>query len=315
MQAPNELSQRLSTLSEPTRLRLLYVLAREELSVGELSRALQLPQSTVSRHLKQLLDGGWLEKRSAGTASFFLLAQPLPDEAAALWSVVAAELDASGAYAEDSLRVESVLARRELEGRAFFGRHAGRWAQLRRELFGEDTALPVLLSLLPPELVVADLGCGTGELVAALAPYARRVIGVDREAAMLEVARRRCAGLENAVLLEGGLGALPIPDEALDAALCTLVLHHVEDLVAAFADIARTLRPGGRLVVLDMVQHTRRAYRRSMGHRHLGFSEETLEALARGAGLILESYRRLPPDPQALGPGLFVARSQRPPGS
>lgn len=307
----SELFQRLSALSEPTRARLLRALAREELGVGELARALQIPQSTISRHLKQLHEGGWLEKRTEGTASFFRLAEPLPEGAAALWSVVAAELDGSGLYAEDLARVESVLAQRELDSRAFFGRHAAHWAQLRRELFGQDTALPALLSLLSTELVVADLGCGTGEVVASLAPYVRRVIGVDREAAMLAAARERAADMDNVTLLEGGLEALPLDDEALDAALCTLVLHHVEDLGAAFADVARALKPGGRLVALDMVEHDRREYRRTMGHRHLGFSEQALAALAEGAGLRPLSYRRLPPDPEALGPGLFVATFRR----
>jgi len=315
------LFRHLSALSEPTRVRLLHALAREELGVGELARVLQSPQSTVSRHLKHLRTEGWLEKRAEGTASFFRLAEPLPEGAGALWAVVARDLRGSGLYAEDLRRVDSVLAQREMDSRAFFGRHADQWEQVRRELFGEKTLLPALLSLLPAGLVVADLGCGTGEAVEALAPYVARAIGVDREAAMLSAARARLEKLENGgpdslnnqdnlnriVLLEGGLEALPLADRELDAALCSLVLHHVEDLPAAFSEIARCLKPGGRLIVLDMADHDRREYRRTMGHRHLGFSEDTLAALAADADLTLTAWRRLPADPEAQGPGLFVA--------
>lgn len=306
-----DLLKRLSALSDPTRVRLLHVLAREELVVGELSRVLQTPQSTVSRHLKQLWADGWLERRGEGTANFFRLADPLPPAAAPLWAVVAAQLAEEGLYEEDLRRVESVLAQRELDSRAFFGRHAERWAQVRRELFGEGYLLPTLLSLLPRGLAVADLGCGTGEVVATLAPSVERAIGVDREAAMLAAARKRTAGLTNVSLYEGGLEALPLPDEALDAALCMLVLHHVADLEPAFSEIARCLRPRGRLIVLDMVEHDRREYRRTMGHQHLGFSRETLASLGRPAGLTLHSLRRLPPEPEALGPGLFLACLER----
>ncbi|MCB9760684.1 MAG: metalloregulator ArsR/SmtB family transcription factor [Alphaproteobacteria bacterium] len=302
-----DLFKRLSALSEPTRVRLLQLLAREELGVGELSRILQTPQSTISRHLKQLQTEGWLERRAEGTASFFRVAEPLPEASAALWAVVAAELAEEGLYAEDLHRLEGVLAQRELDSRAFFGRHAEHWSQRRQELFGDAYLLPTLLALLPPGLTIADLGCGTGEVLVALAPVAGRVIGVDREARMLEVAAGRAQGLCNVELREGGLEALPLDDGAVDLALCMLVLHHVEDPGAVLAEAARALAPGGRLVVLDMVEHTRREYRRTMGHRHLGFAEETLKRLATRAGLQVQTWRRLPADPEAQGPGLFVA--------
>ncbi len=294
-------------LSNPLRVRLLNALSRHELGVGELTRALQTPQSTISRHLEQLLERGWVEKRSAGPASFFRMADPLPSEAAGLWGVVRDTLGVPDPYGEDLRRVESVLAQRELDSRAFFGRHAGSWDALRSELFGSSYLAPTLTALLPPGLVVADLGCGTGEVVQALAPSVARVIGVDQESAMLAVAQQRCAGMSNVELVHSGLDTLPLPDSSVDAALCMLVLHHVEVIAASLASIARVLRPGGRLVVLDMVEHDRREYRRTMGHRYLGFSREDLADLAGTAGLRELGWRRLPPDPQAQGPGLFLA--------
>jgi len=297
----------LNALSEPIRVRILHVLASAELGVGELARVLQTPQSTVSRHLKLLLDLGLLERRSVGTTSFLRVAEPLPGESAGLWAVVAEQLAGSGQHDEDLRRVQSVLVRRTMDSRTFFGRQADHWESLRRELFGAGYLLPTLAALLPADLAVADLGCGTGEVLRALAPAVRRVVGVDREAAMLRTAAQRTQGLDNVQLVQSGLDALALDDGCLDAALCMLVLHHVQDLSATFAEIRRVLRPGGRLVVLDMVQHDRREYRRTMGHLHLGFSESGLAELALAAGLRPLRWRRLPPEPDVQGPGLFLA--------
>lgn len=124
---------------------------------------------------------------------------------------------------------------------------------------------------------------------------------------MLAVARQHCTELPNVELIESSLERLPLAEASVDAALCMLVLHHVDKLQPCFDQIARTLRPGGRLVVLDMVEHDRREYHRTMGHRHLGFSQQGLAALATEAGLTEQSWQRLPPDPEAQGPGLFLA--------
>ena len=297
---------RLSCLAEPLRVRILRLLEREELAVGELSRVLQSPQPTVSRHLKQLDEGGWVQRRRAGTAAYFRLAEL--GEAAHLWAVVRDAIDDEEptAYADDLRRLDRVLASRAGDSEALFRRLGGQWDAVRHDLFGEAFVLPALLSMLPPGLVVADLGCGTGGTLPLLAPVAARVIGIDREEAMLEVAAARAEGLANVELRRGQLDALPLPDAAIDVALCQLVLHHVAELAPVFAELRRVLRPGGRAVLLDMVEHDREDYRATMGHRHLGFSRSTLCALARGAGLSLGSYRELPVDPAALGPGLFV---------
>lgn len=308
--------ERLSALSEPIRVRLLRVLAREELAVGELARVLQTSQPTISRHLKQLDAGGWVLRRRVGTATYFRLSEDdLDTEARDLWALVSGEIEAEAAdpashYAEDLRRLDGVLASRAADSEELFRRLGGRWDTVRRELFGDHYVLPALLALLPPGLRVVDLGCGTGATLPLLAPVAAEVVGVDREAAMLEVAEERAAGLPNVRLVRGLLDDLPLADGSADLALCQLVLHHVEALPPVFAQIARVLAPGGRCVVLDMVEHDRDEYRETMGHRHLGFSEEGLRALAAGAGLRVTSWRVLPPDPAAQGPGLFVATLQ-----
>lgn len=303
----------LAVLSEPIRARILRVIEREEFGVGELCRVLQLPQSTVSRHLKVLLVHGWLHRRTEGpSARVSLAADTLDSEAARIWPLVRDDPGSALTAAEDLARLESVLAQREVDSKAFFGRVAARWDALRDDLFGQAFTLPTLLSLLPPDWTVVDLGCGTGETVARLAQVVRRVVGVDQEANMLDAARTRVAGRDNVELLAGELSALPLPDACADAALLLLVLHHLADPVAALAEARRVLRPGGLVVVLDMVAHDRVEYRQTMGHQHLGFTAQAVRDHAAAAGLDVLDLSRLPPDPGAQGPALFVARLARP---
>ena len=297
--------QHLNDLSEPTRVRLLRLLEKEELSVGELSRIVQIPQSTISRHLKVLVQGGWLQRRAVGTASHFSIDRAgLGKETAELWSVVKSQ--AEHAYEEDSRRLHTVLAMRGADSREFFGHHADRWNALRRELFGEHFLLPTLLGLLPSHLCIADIGCGTGDVLAALGPYSHQLIGIDRELAMLEVAHERICHLENVSLRQGSVENLPIDTDSIDAALSTLVLHHVENLEAAFQEVSRALKPDGRWVILDMQPHERTEFRNTLGHLHLGLSRDTIRQLGEHVGLTIVNHRQLPKSSQVLGPALAV---------
>ena len=313
----NRLFDDLSALAEPIRVRLLRVLAREELAVGELARVLQTPQPTVSRHLKQLDGGEWVLRRKVGTATYYRLTpDSLPAAARPLWTTVLEAVDAEGAdpasvWAEDLRRLDGVVAARAADSAELFRRLGGRWDDVREELFGSGFVLATVAALVPPGLRVADLGCGTGAILPVLAAAGAQVTGVDREAAMLEVARQRTAELPNVQLREGLLDALPLPSASVDVALAQLVLHHVRELAPVFTEVARVLAPGGRFVILDMVEHAREEYRDTMGHQHLGFSEAFVRELARAAGLRLTSWRPLPADPAAQGPSLFVATIAR----
>ena len=303
-----EICSQLGILSEPTRVRILRVLERGELGVGELAQVVRLPQSTVSRHLKTLLEGAWVQRRSAGTANFFrMLPDALGEAERGIWDLVRGVLDKDPALAEDLSRMEMVLAQRAASSSEFFGRLGGGWDALRRDLFGDGFLLPTLLSLVPGDLVLADLGCGTGGVLADLAPCVQSVIGIDREQAMLDVAASRLEGVDNVELRLGSLEALPLVDGEVNAALCMLVLHHVAHPEKVLAEAARALAPGGRLLLLDMVLHDREEYRTTMGHQHLGFSREAVEGWAQAAGLSLASHRVLPRIDLALGPALFLA--------
>ena len=310
------LFEQMSLLSEPLRSRIVRVLAREELAVGELARVLQTSQPTVSRHLKHLTKGDFVDSRKVGTATW--VHAPVSRYAGtqrALWNLLQQESDADAAdaasvFAEDLRRLEVVLASRDKDSEALFARLGGRWDALRTEQFG-DRWLPALamacVGVDRGVRHIADLGCGTGHLLGLLASTGARVTGVDREKAMLAVARERTADLENVELLGGLLGAVPLDDHSVDLATVAFVLHHIRTLEPVFADVARVLAPGGRAVLLDMVAHDRADFCKTMGHVHQGFSQADIQALAQGAGLQLLRFDALPPDEKALGPGLFVA--------
>lgn len=304
----------LGSLGDLARLRLLRLLQREELGVGELARALQLPQSTVSRHLKPLFEQGWVVKRNEGTQSLFrLVPERLPQDMRELWRLSADHMGSGHAYEEDDARLSEVIAARRVDSRTFFGRIGGDWDDLRRQLFGEAFGADALLALLPEDAVVADLGCGTGDAAERIAPYVKKVIAIDREPAMLTAARKRLAQFKNIEFRQGDIFKPPLKSGEADLMVMMLVLHHLESPSAALKCVASVLGAGGRALVVDMVRHDRTAYQHTMGHRHLGFAESELRELAKGAGLRLARYTRLRPDPEGKGPGLFAALLARAP--
>jgi ArsR family transcriptional regulator len=159
---------------------------------------------------------------------------------------------------------------------------------------------------------VGDLGCGTGELTATLAPFVARVIAVDQSRAMLAAARARLRDHANVELRHGDLEALPVADGELDAAVLLLVLPYVAEPAQANAEASRVLKPAGRLLVVDLTPHAREDYRQTMGHLWQGFSEEQMNRWLAQAGLEAPRYRTLPPDARAKGPALFCATARRP---
>jgi ArsR family transcriptional regulator len=307
--------ERLGALADEIRSRALLLLDRHELSVGELCAVLQLPQSTVSRHLKVLADGDWVVARAEGPSRRYTMAPDLEPSARRLWQVVRAQLVDGNAAAQDAERLQSVLAERRARSQEFFSASAAQWDAVRAELFGQRADLLALPGLYDEDWTVGDLGCGTGHVAAALAPFVDRVIAVDQSRAMLAAARARLRDRPNVELRNGDLEQLPVEDRELDAGLLLLVLHYVVEPARALAEARRALKPGGRLLVVDMTPHARDEYRQAMGHVWQGFSAEQMTAWAEEAGFERVRYRSLPPDPQAKGPGLFAATMRRPPAT
>jgi ArsR family transcriptional regulator len=298
----------MDALSDPTRLRLLRLLEQHELGVVDLCDILQLPQSTVSRHLKVLSDQRWTRSRREGTAHLYRMAADELDPAARrLWLLAREQTDAWATLRQDALRLARRLSERDGDSQAFFQGAAGEWDKLRGELYGQGFNLAAAASLLPPDHVVADLGCGTGAAAAQLAPFVKRVIAVDDSPAMLKAARKRLEGLENIDLRRGDLSALPIEAETCDAASLTLVLTYVADVAAALAETARILKPGGRVAIVDLLPHDRDDFRRLMQQHHAGLEPAKLSEMLQAAGFEPPAIRPLPPEPAAKGPALFVA--------
>lgn len=297
----------LAALSDPTRLRLLRVLDGQELSVGELAKALQLPQSTVSRHLKVLADASWVLRRSEGTAGLFSMGE-LAGDARELWKTIRASAVDAAEAREDDARVRAVLAERKTDSLSFFGRVSDQWDAMRAELFGPRFTGVAMLALLNRHWRVADFGAGTGIATHAIAPFVQRVDAVEQSEAMLGVARERmnAAGLSNVMFHQAPVEATPIDASAMDAAIAVLVLHHVDEPDEALREMTRVLLPGGTALIVDMVAHTRDDYKRTMGHKHLGFSRDEMFSRMGRAGLKEVRYVELPVEPAAKGPGLFV---------
>lgn len=301
---------RLSLLADPTRARLLLALEEQELTVSELCSVLQLPQSTVSRHLKSLGDDGWVASRREGTSRHYrATVDELPEAARRLWRLTRGEVSKTPSAEEDGRRLATVLAERRSRSQEFFSSAAGQWDRVRRELFGDRAELIPLLALLPREWTVGDLGCGTGRMAEALAPFVSKLVAVDDSPAMLEAAKERLARFDHVEVRRGRLEALPVEDGALDVALVSLVLHHLPEPAKAVAEAARVLKPGGRLLIVDMLPHDREEYRQEMGHVWLGFSEERLAGWLQDAGFGELQFAPLPPMPDSQGPGLFVAQA------
>jgi ArsR family transcriptional regulator len=302
----------LASLADTTRSRILLLVDRHELTVSEICNVVQLPQSTVSRHLKALAEGGWVSSRAEGTSNLYTMARDeLAPAARRLWLLVREQVGSTPAALQDLRRLQAALAERRTKSQEFFASSAGQWDRVRDEMFGDRFHLSALAGLAEPEWVVGDLGCGTGQVTAALAPFVNRVIAVDGSAAMLQAARKRLQGTDNVDLRRGELESLPIDNARLDTATLMLVLHHVPDPGKALGEVARVLKPGGRLLVVDMLPHDRENYRQQMGHVWLGFSDDHLRRVLNESGFGAIRVVPLAPDPKAKGPALFVATARR----
>jgi ubiquinone/menaquinone biosynthesis C-methylase UbiE/DNA-binding transcriptional ArsR family regulator len=302
----------LASLADTTRSRLLLLLDRHELTVSELCTIMQLPQSTVSRHLKALADAGWIASRAEGTSRIYTMSRDELDASARrLWQLVREQVGPSPAAVQDQRRLQAALAGRRTKSQEFFSSSAGQWDRVRDELFGDRFHLAALAAFAQGDWTVGDLGCGTGQTSAAIAPFVAHVIAVDASAAMLQAAKKRLQGIDNIELRRGELEALPIDEARLDAATLMLVLHHMPEPERALAEVARVLKPGGRAIVVDMQPHDRENYRQQMGHVWLGFGEDHVRAIFHESGFEDVRIVPLPPDARSKGPGLFVATARR----
>ena len=272
-------------LSDSTRLRLLRVLAKDCFNVTELTGILGVAQSNVSRHLGLLKDAGLVtEEREAGYVYYRVAEDARSNGQGPLWALLDTHFESAAAdrtVRADDARTQEVLRLRKENFETTHGDPRqlvpGRsWAAWARALG----------HLLPP-LDVVDIGCGEGYLTLETARWARGVVGVDRSADVLARARAlaKRRRVNNVTWKKGDIAHLPLRDRSVDIALLSQSLHHAEDAADTVTEAARVLRPGGRLLILDLREHDQAWVRKRFGDRHLGFSSEQLDALLRGAGL------------------------------
>ena len=200
-----------------------------------------------------------------------------------------------------------MLNERRSKSQQFFSSASSQWDRLRTELFGQHVQHDTVLAMLDPRLRVGDLGCGTGQFSALVAPYVTQVVAVDASAEMLSAARATLAACVNVDVRRGALEALPLDDAQLDLAVLALVLHHLPDPARALSEAARALAPGGRVLVVDMLPHDRIEYQQHMGHVWLGFAEAQMRKWLDAAGFTAVRFDELTTDAAAKGPALFRA--------
>lgn len=315
----------LRAVGEPTRLRLINLLSRGELTVSEITQVLGQSQPRVSRHLKLLLDAGVIERFPEGAWVFYRLAEERGEGGTRIFvdHLISALPGDDPQIAQDLERLQAVKEARARQAAAYFAAHAREWNRIRSLHLAEaevERAMRELLGPQPVELLI-DLGTGTGRVLEALNGLYQRGIGFDVSHAMLSVARVNLerAGLTHAHVRYGDLFSLGVAKGSAGAVVLHQVLHYLDDPAGAVLAAARLVQPGGHLLVVDFAPHGLEFLRTAHAHRRLGFSDDEVGRWCRAAGLTLSATRYLPPKAnakagvghEALTVSLWLARKPR----
>jgi ubiquinone/menaquinone biosynthesis C-methylase UbiE len=290
----------LRAVAEPTRLRLVCLCARGELTVSELTQILGQSQPRVSRHLKLLCEAGLLDRFREGSWVFYRLSQSSPASALGRQLVAACD-EADPTIALDLQRLAAIKRQRADIASAYFRENAAQWHRI-RSLYADEREVEAALVEITTAADLHDLldiGTGTGRMLEVLAPRVERALGIDQSREMLSIARVNLeqAGLENASVRLGDMYQLALPDASFDAVVVHQVLHYADRPAAAIAEAARVLRPGGILVLVDFAPHALEFLREEHTHRRLGFADAEVAEWCRAAGLAPAPPRHLPGNP------------------
>jgi ArsR family transcriptional regulator len=277
----------LRAAAEPTRLRLLALAAAGPFCVMEFTEILGQSQPRLSRHLKLLCEAGLLERLREGANMWFAVPA---DVQGALVRDLLARLPAGDAVLEtDRRQAARVLAERARIASESFHRQGADWDEMRALDLPAPAVEASLLARVPEQGVdrLLDIGTGTGRVLELLGPRIRHGIGIDASKAMLALARARLAraGLSHCAVRLGDMYRLPMADASVDMVVLQMVLHYAEQPESVIAEAARVLRPGGRLLVIDLLAHKRTDLTDRLAHRWPGFTDEALHRLMTGAGV------------------------------
>ena len=289
----------LAAAGEPTRLRLLALLLDAELTVSELVIILGQSQPRISRHLKLLVEAGLVERHREGAWVFLLVAQS-GRMALLAREIVAAVASDEPVLLADRARLGGVRDARAAQAARYFESHAATWDEVRAMHVAEETVEAAIRDAVGPKPLGAllDIGTGTGRMLELLAPQAGRALGIDQSPRMLGMARSRLerSRLRHAQLRQGDIFALPAERDGFDLVVIHQVLHYLDHPSRAIREAARTLRPQGRLLVIDFAPHEEESLRASHAHRRLGFSRDEIAGLMADAGLDVVLTRDLAPE-------------------
>ncbi|PWJ83911.1 ArsR family transcriptional regulator [Pseudaminobacter salicylatoxidans] len=288
----------LKAAAESSRLRILALLSRGDLTVSDLTDILNQSQPRVSRHLKLLLEAGLIERYQEGSWAFFRVT----DSDAArdfVQGLVSRVHDGDPQVERDLERLAAVKHRRQERAKEYFDANAASWDEI-RSLHVPDKAVEIALLKLVgkrPFQSMLDLGTGTGRLLEIFAPLYRRGVGIDMSREMLTVARANLdkAGVSNAQVRLGDIYAPPVERDSFDLITIHQVLHYLDDPAAAIREAARLLRPSGRLVIVDFASHALEFLREEHAHMRLGFSDRQIAEWFAEAGLELEETQDFEP--------------------
>ncbi len=288
----------LRAAGEPTRLRLLLLLAQSEFNVKELTQILGQSQPRLSRHLKLLAEAGLIERFQEGSAVYYRLSERSPN--ARLFAPLLKALDTCDTqFARDLGRAEALKEEKTLAAQAYFKAHAGVWDQIRAYHAPEEAVEAAMLAAMGkgPFETLIDLGTGTGRILELFADRAYSLAGYDINREMLAHARARldARGVANAQLRLGDIANLGVEDASADAVVIHQVLHFLEDPAQAVAEAARLLKPSGRLLIVDFAAHDIEAMRETYAHRRLGFERDAVEAWMRQSGLRCTHFQAIRP--------------------
>lgn len=275
----------LRALADPTRLRILALLAGEELSVNEIQEITGMGQSRISTHLGLLQDAGMVDSRREGKRTFYGLNPQAGARARQVMDLAAQGATELPEHEADQVNRKRILARREDQAQLYFNQIAGRFDRSYGPGRSWQAFGHLLLRMLPP-LVVADLGSGEGLLSELLARRCRKVIAVDNSEKIVQFGARKAkkAGLKNVEFKLGDLQNPPIEPESVDVAILSQALHHAQDPVGAVRGAYRILRPGGQVVILDLLKHNLEQAHELYGDQWLGFAESDLHRWLEDAG-------------------------------
>lgn len=276
----------LKALADPLRLRVLAAVCEEELTVGEVQEVVESVQSSVSRNLAILREAGFVHDRKEGTSVYFSVRRNMPEAARDLFNSLQSRLAAMPEIKRDRARLDECRRRRLARSKSYFESVAGDWEHIRKSYFDDRVTSLAIEKLLPRNLTLADIGCGTGSLTLELARFARKVIGVDLSHEMLRRARvvAKERELDNVEFHRGDALHLPLETHSVDAAFCVMVLHFLADPQRAIGELCRITRPGGSVIVVDLVEHKQDWMREQMAHQWLGFERASIEKWLNGAG-------------------------------